>query len=191
MMRSIAPTSRFQVASSARTARLSTRLIVAAGKDSYQKTEQPARERQGVDKYEDRIGKGDEVLTSPELNRDTELFGTEVGVADAMRFQGAAPELINSRAAMLGFVLAVVAFAKTGKNIFEQIQSWPQPVFAVFALIAVGTLVPILRGTERRDFLFFKADAEVILGRFAMMGIVGLFWIPFVNGYYLYPVKPF
>ena len=46
---------------------------------------------------------------------------------------------------MLGFVLAVVAFAKTGKNIFEQIQSWPQPVFAVFALIAVGTLVPILR----------------------------------------------
>lgn len=59
--------------------------------------------------------------------------------------QGAAPELINSRAAMLGFVLAVLAFAKTGKNIFEQIQSWPQPVFAVFALIAVGTLVPILR----------------------------------------------
>lgn len=37
------------------------------------------------------------------------------------------------------------------------------------------------RGVERRDFLFFKADAEVILGRFAMMGIVGLFWIPFVN----------
>lgn len=39
----------------------------------------------------------------------------------------------------------------------------------------------LCRGTERRDFLFFKADAEVILGRFAMMGIVGLFWIPFVN----------
>jgi len=36
-------------------------------------------------------------MTSPELNKDTELFGTEVGVADAMRFQGAAPELINSR----------------------------------------------------------------------------------------------
>lgn len=59
--------------------------------------------------------------------------------------QGAAPELINSRAAMLGFALAVVAFAKTGKNIFEQIQSWPQPVFAVFVLIAIGTLAPIVR----------------------------------------------
>lgn len=190
-MRTTAPTNRFQVASSVRRVKLSARHIVAAGGDSYQKTEQPARKREGVDSYEERTGKGDDVLTSPELNRDTELFGTEVGVADAMRFQGAAPELINSRAAMLGFALAVIAFAKTGKNIFEQIQSWPQPVFAVFALIAVGTLVPILRGVERRDFLFFKADAEVILGRFAMMGIVGLFWIPFVNGYYLYPVKPF
>ena len=46
---------------------------------------------------------------------------------------------------MIGFVLAVVAFSKTGKNIYQQIGSWPQPVFAVFALIAVGTLVPILR----------------------------------------------
>ena len=49
------------------------------------------------------------------------------------------------RAAMLGFALAVVAFAKTNKNINQKISSWPQPVFAVFALIAVGTLVPILR----------------------------------------------
>lgn len=49
---------------------------------------------------------------------------------------------------MIGFVLAVVAFSKTGKNIYQQIGSWPQPVFAVFALIAVGTLVPILRYTQ-------------------------------------------
>lgn len=49
---------------------------------------------------------------------------------------------------MIGFVLAVVAFSKTHKNIYQQIASWPQPVFAVFALIAVGTLVPILRYTS-------------------------------------------
>ena len=54
-------------------------------------------------------------------------------------------EMPLCRAAMLGFVLAVIAFSKTGKNIYQQISSWPQPVFAVFALIAVGTLVPILR----------------------------------------------
>lgn len=62
-----------------------------------QKTEQPARNRQGVESYEDRKSETDEFLTSPEANRDTEILGTEVGVADAMRFQGAAPELINSR----------------------------------------------------------------------------------------------
>ena len=46
---------------------------------------------------------------------------------------------------MIGFVLAVAGFQASGKNIYQQIGSWPQPVFAVFALIAVGTLVPILR----------------------------------------------
>lgn len=45
------------------------------------------------------------------------------------------------------------------------------------------------RGYERKDFGPFKADAEVVLGRFAMIGIVGLFWVPFVNGFYLYPVN--
>ena len=62
-----------------------------------QKTEQPARNRQGVESYDERKSETDEVLTSPEANKDTEVLGTEVGVADAMRFQGAAPELINSR----------------------------------------------------------------------------------------------
>lgn len=60
-----------------------------------QKIEKPARKREGVDSYEERKGKGDDVLTSPELNKDTELFGTEVGVADAMRFQ-VLPDALNS-----------------------------------------------------------------------------------------------
>jgi len=64
---------------------------------ALQKTEAPARNRQGVESYQERKSEVDDVLTSPELNKDTELFGTAVGVADAMRFQGAAPELINSR----------------------------------------------------------------------------------------------
>ena len=62
-----------------------------------QKTEQQARNRQGVEPYGERKSQVDDVLTSPEANRDKEILGTEVGVADAMRFQGAAPELINSR----------------------------------------------------------------------------------------------
>ena len=30
--------------------------------------------------------RADDLLKSPEANRDTELFGTEIGVADAMRY---------------------------------------------------------------------------------------------------------
>ncbi|KAL3134985.1 hypothetical protein ABBQ32_007939 [Trebouxia sp. C0010 RCD-2024] len=192
MLRSTTPLiGKFQYAATSRRARALSRPVSAAkGGDSYQKIEQGARNRQGVESYEERKSETDDFLTSPQANRDTEILGTEVGVADAMRFQGAAPELINSRAAMLGFVLAVVAFSKTQKNIYQQIQGWPVPVFIVFALIAVGTLVPILRGYPRKDFGPFKADAEVVLGRLAMIGIVGLFWLPFVNGFYLYPVNP-
>ena len=65
--------------------------------DALQKTESQARNRQGVESYGERKSKVDDVLTSPEATKDTEVLGTEVGVADAMRFQGAAPELINSR----------------------------------------------------------------------------------------------
>ena len=125
MLRSTAPlTGKFQYASTTRRFRACSRLVLAAkGGDSYevsqalrrlysthavfvqcsansfpvQKTEAPARKREGVESYEERKSEVDDVLTSPEANKDTELFGTEVGVADAMRFQGAAPELINSR----------------------------------------------------------------------------------------------
>lgn len=167
------------------------RFRVQAKQDSYEKIEAPARQRAGVPEYSERVsdqktGPSDSFLTSDTANPDRAILGTEVGVADAMRFQGAAPELINSRAAMIGFVAAVAAYSSTGKNIWEQIQSWPQPVAAVFAILTVATLVPIVRGYPRKDFGPFKADAEVILGRFAMLGIVGLFWMPFIFGYHLY-----
>ena len=57
---------------------------------------------------------------------------------------------------------------------------------AVFGLIFVGSLVPVLRGVQRFDFGPFKTEREIVLGRLAMFGIVGLFWIPFVNGYQLW-----
>lgn len=43
------------------------------------------------------------------------------------------------------------------------------PVAAVFALIIVASIVPVLRGAERRSFLFFTSGAEVYLGRWAML----------------------
>ena len=43
------------------------------------------------------------------------------------------------------------------------------PVAAVFALIIVASIVPVLRGAERRSFLFFTSGAEIYLGRWAML----------------------
>ena len=39
----------------------------------------------------------------------------------------------------------------------------------MFALIIVASIVPVLRGAERRSFLFFTSGAEVYLGRWAML----------------------
>ena len=39
----------------------------------------------------------------------------------------------------------------------------------MFALITVASIIPVLRGAERRSFLFFTSGAEVYLGRWAML----------------------
>ncbi|KAK9826373.1 hypothetical protein WJX81_004551 [Elliptochloris bilobata] len=156
-----------------------------AEKDSYEKIEAPVREPVSPP-VKDRQTKFDQVLKSDAVNVDRASGLTEVGVVDAMRFQGALPEVVNSRLAMLGFALAVLGFKLTGKNVWEQFKSAPGPIAAVFAIIIVASIVPVVRGTERRGFLFFQPGAEIYLGRWAMLGFVGLLWIPFINGYMLY-----
>jgi len=188
----VAPLSRtrtsFLPAHSRQCARRQNRLAVLqtrAEKDSYEKIEAPVREPVNP-MVKDRQSEFDQVLKSDKLNPDREILGTEVGVADAMRFQGALPEVVNSRLAMLGFALACLGFRATGKNVWEQFKSAPGPIAAVFLLIIVASVVPVVRGAERREFLFFKPGAEVYLGRLAMLGFVGLLWLPFLNGYMLY-----
>ena len=46
--------------------------------------------------------------------------------AAIMRFDGPAPELINSRLSMLGFVSAVGAELATHETIFTQVRCWFQ-----------------------------------------------------------------
>lgn len=43
------------------------------------------------------------------------------------------------------------------------------PIACVFALITVASIIPVVRGAERRSFLFFKSGLEVYLGRWAML----------------------
>ncbi|KAK9818461.1 hypothetical protein WJX74_005135 [Apatococcus lobatus] len=160
----------------------------SSGSDSYSKIEAPVRDTipDGSKPVAERDTESGGLLRSKEFNRDTEVFGTEVGVADAMRFMGAIPEVANCRLSMMGVFLAIGFELATGKNVFQQVQSWPWPTVAFFFLFTIATAVPVLKGVPRRGNGFFSSDAEIVNGRLAMVGFAfivfstalkGTFWI--------------
>ena len=66
---------------------------------------------------------------------------------------------------MLGFVLAVIGEATTGKNVFEQFKSAPLPIAGVFVLFTIATAIPITKGVPRKGTALFSSNAELINGR--------------------------
>ena len=66
---------------------------------------------------------------------------------------------------MLGFVLAVIGEATTGRNVFQQVSIAPAKVAIVFLLFTIATAVPILRGLPRKGNSIFTSDAELVNGR--------------------------
>jgi len=152
--------------------------VKLSNKDSFQRIEEPARGRVAPDggpPLSERQTALDKLLVDQDSANEQQFLGTAVAFPDAMRFKGAAPEVINSRLAMLGFVLAVGLEAITGKNVIEQVQSWPLATAAVFGTFIVASLIPILRGVPRKDGLGpFTAKAEILNGRVAMVGFTGL-----------------
>jgi len=95
-------------------------------------------------------------------------------------FDGAAPETINCRLAMLGFAWAVVAERMTGLTVAQQVAGAGQPglfyFLAVVQLFTYASIVPILNGesNDARSFGPFTARAERWNGRIAMLGFLGL-----------------
>jgi hypothetical protein len=95
-------------------------------------------------------------------------------------FDGAAPETINCRLAMLGFAWAVVVERMTGQTVFEQVTNAGQPglfyFLAAVQLFTYASLVPIMSGesSDARSFGPFTAKAERWNGRIAMLGFFGL-----------------
>jgi hypothetical protein len=95
-------------------------------------------------------------------------------------FDGAAPETINCRLAMLGFAWAVVVELMTGQTVFEQVTNAGQPglfyFLAAVQLFTYASLVPIMSGesSDARSFGPFTAKAERWNGRIAMIGFFGL-----------------
>lgn len=95
-------------------------------------------------------------------------------------FDGAAPETINGRLAMLGMVWAFWAEKATGLTVVQQLFS-PSTSGLVFFVGAVqlftyASLVPIVNGesTDARSFGPFTAQAERWNGRLAMLGFLSL-----------------
>ncbi|KAL6647940.1 hypothetical protein ACP70R_015377 [Stipagrostis hirtigluma subsp. patula] len=108
------------------------------------------------------------------------------GLWDALAFSGPAPERINGRLAMVGFVSALAVEASRGGGLLSQAGSGSGLTsFAVTAaVLSVASLVPLLQGVsvEARSGGAFTADAELWNGRFAMVGLVALAVTEYITG---------
>ncbi|XP_051206876.1 high molecular mass early light-inducible protein HV58, chloroplastic-like [Lolium perenne] len=107
-------------------------------------------------------------------------------VWDALAFSGPAPERINGRLAMVGFVAALSVEATRGGGLLDQAGSgaglgW---FLASAAVFSVASMVPLLQGqtVESKSSGIWSADAELWNGRFAMLGLVALAATEFITG---------
>ncbi|GIL76694.1 hypothetical protein Vretimale_8762 [Volvox reticuliferus] len=100
-----------------------------------------------------------------------------------MGFSGLAPEVINGRAAMIGFLVAISNELRTGESVFAQMVSGGagQALIVILA-VTIASFAPAIRGIPL-DEVFnkapkkvqewgpFTAAAEGLNGRLAMLGI--------------------
>ncbi|KAK9944975.1 hypothetical protein M0R45_010509 [Rubus argutus] len=106
--------------------------------------------------------------------------------SDLFAFSGPAPERINGRLAMVGFVAALAVELTKGQDVFAQISSGSGvPLFiGTSLLLSVASLVPLLKGVtvESKSDGIMTSDAELWNGRLAMLGIVALALTEYVTG---------
>uniref|UniRef100_A0A7S3VM31 Uncharacterized protein n=1 Tax=Dunaliella tertiolecta TaxID=3047 RepID=A0A7S3VM31_DUNTE len=102
----------------------------------------------------------------------------KVTLWDAMKFNGPAPELINGRLAMVGFLNGAIYEAQHGDALIQQLTAMPFNVAAIVLLWIYASMVPITKGVVNNEaFGPFTPQAEIINGRAAMLGLVLLVFI--------------
>ena len=125
-------------------------------------------------------------LVRAQANKGPEKPAASSGLWDALAFSGPAPERINGRLAMVGFVSALAVEASRGGGLLSQAGSGSGLAWfvATAAVLSVASLVPVLKGesAEARSGGVMSADAELWNGRFAMLGLVALAVTEYITG---------
>ncbi|KAG1368690.1 early light-induced protein 1, chloroplastic [Cocos nucifera] len=105
--------------------------------------------------------------------------------SDVLAFSGPAPERINGRLAMIGFVSALAVELARGDDLATQLMNGGLPWFVgTAALLSVASLVPLFKGVtaQSKSGSLMTADAELWNGRFAMLGLVALAFTEYLKG---------
>ncbi|KAF8642842.1 hypothetical protein HU200_067039 [Digitaria exilis] len=120
---------------------------------------------------------------------DTETTTKKPGIWDALAFSGPAPERINGRLAMVGFVSALAVEASRGDGLLAQAGNGAGLTWFAYTavVLSAASLAPLLQGetVEGRSgglFNLFTADAEIWNGRLAMLGLVALAATEYLTG---------
>ncbi|WVZ62110.1 hypothetical protein U9M48_011895 [Paspalum notatum var. saurae] len=110
----------------------------------------------------------------------------KLGLWDALAFSGPAPERINGRLAMVGFVSALAVEAARGDGLLAQAGNGAGLAWFAYTavVLSAASLVPLLQGetAEGRSGGVMTADAELWNGRLAMLGLVALAVTEYLTG---------
>lgn len=72
--------------------------------------------------------------------------------ADAFKFNGPAPEIIQGRLAMVGFLAGAITEAQTGETLLQQATQLSPGTIAWLLLIVVASLQPITKAAKSEPF---------------------------------------
>ena len=91
-----------------------------------------------------------------------------------MNFDGVAPETINGRLAMIGIVPYIVVNATSNSTMLSQFEQNTALILSMSTAIIFGSLIVMVQNIKPKDKEsdIFTADAELVNGRVAMLGIL-------------------